>query len=130
MKIRLDVLLLRLGLTVCLCVFGLFLLIFCVGVSEETVTESKFQSKHLPNRDVRMLVLNNTTSRSTVIVTQRQNRGLAGKRSTPVVHADQRAVNITIVDERQRGECMLIQMKVSYITFAKIKLKFLDYLVF
>lgn len=113
MKIRPDAVLLRLGLTVCLCLFGLFLLIFCVGVPEEAATETNFPSKHLPNRDVRMLELNYTTSRSNIIVTPRQNRGLAGKQLTPAVHVGQRTVNITIVDERQRGECMIIPMKVS-----------------
>eukprot|EP00105_Crassostrea_gigas_P013951 XP_011430449.1 PREDICTED: uncharacterized protein LOC105330461 [Crassostrea gigas] len=102
MKFRPDVVLVRLGLTVCLCGFGLFLLIFYVGVPEETAPETKFPSKHLPNRKVRMLVLNNTTSRSNVIETQRQNRGLAGKHSTPALHVGQGAVNVTIVDERQR----------------------------
>lgn len=126
MKIRPDVLLVRLGLTVCLCGFGLFLLIFCVGVPEETAPETKFPSKHLPNRNVRMLVLNNTTSRSNVIETQRQNRGLAGKHSTPALHVGLRAVNVTIVDERQRGECMPIQMK---FTFANIWLNFIHSLL-
>lgn len=126
MKIRPDVLLVRLGLTVCLCGFGLFLLIFCVGVPEETAPETKFPSKHLPNRNVRMLVLNNTTSRSNVIETQRQNRGLAGKHSTPALHVGLRAVNVTIIDERQRGECMPIQMK---FTFANIWLNFIHSLL-
>lgn len=124
MKIRPDVVLVRLGLTVCLCGFGLFLLIFCVGVPEETALETKFPSKHLPNRNVRMLVLNNTTSRSNIIDTQRQNRGLAGKHSIPALHVGQGAVNVTIVDERQRGECMPIQF-----TFANIWLNFIHSLL-
>lgn len=74
---------------------------------------NKLSVQASPHRDVRMLELNNTTSRSNVIVTPRQNRGLAGKQLTPAVHVGQRTVNITIVDERQRGECMIIPMKVS-----------------
>lgn len=126
MKFRPDVVLVRLGLTVCLCGFGLFLLFFYVGVPEETAPETKFPSKHLPNRKVRMLVLNNATSRSNVIETQRQNRGLAGKHSTPALHVGQGAVNVTIVDERQRGECMPIQM---IFTFVNIWLNFIHSLL-